>query len=80
MRKPTANTLNEICRHHRVLEKAPGIAELGRVWQFFAANAADGITDCLRGRLQHTLLRQALAHRAVVQMGLQAVAQCKAHP
>jgi len=67
-------------RNYRVLEEASGITQLGRVWQLFAANAADRIADRLRRRFGHALLCQALADRAVVQVRVQGTAQGKPHP
>ncbi len=64
------NTLDQFRRDHRVLEEAPGITQLCRVWELLATNAADRLADRLRGRFGHALLRQALAHRAVVQVSL----------
>ena len=55
------------------------IAQLGRVRQFLATDAADRITDILRRRLVDAVFIQTLTHRAVVQVQPACPAEHKTH-
>ncbi len=63
-----AQRLSSGSRHQRILEEAPGVAQLLWIRQFFTADGTNSSAHILRGRYGNPLLRQTLADRPILKM------------